>query len=281
MSLRIKILTPSTPFEPYINYYKYIEGFIEGEYKIVPAVNQEIYFHLNPGNYIFSSPGLYKLDHPLIHFMGLHECNQDVFSNIPKNDLIRGFVIVFKPNGITKLFKLSHSEIFRYSINGENIFRNYTEHIWYQLQVARNFHVMKKRLEDFLLKFVNDDKQDATLINDILNTIKDKKGMLRFGQLCSDFHISPRTLQRTFKNEIGMSAKEFMQITRLNYSLFLMQLGQYKSLTELSYLSGYYDQSHFIRDIKSKFGFAPGNISNRGNRLNKCDNRLFLDVTET
>jgi len=71
MNLRYEILPPSKEFSGFINYYKYIEGFSQGTFKIVPAINQELYFHLNAGNYIFYSPGYYQIKHPLIHMVYL------------------------------------------------------------------------------------------------------------------------------------------------------------------------------------------------------------------
>ena len=279
MILKVDILSPSPAFEPFIEYYKYIEGYIDGLHKIVPAINQELYFHLNSGNYIFSSPGLYSLKHPLIHFMGLHEYDQKVFSHISGKKLTKGFAIVFKPNGITKLFKLSHSEIHRYAIDANNLFKVYTEEIWHELSTASHFLEMKTRLETFMGRYLGGDNTTIPYINKILNLIRLKKGMLSIGELCVEFHISPRTLQRKFKDEIGMPPKEYMQIARPSHALTLLQLNQNESLTELSYLSGYYDQSHFIRDIRKMCGFTPGNLGKRG-ELEKCDNRIYMGVSE-
>lgn len=101
---------------------------------------------------------------------------------------------------------------------------------------------------------------------------------MSIGQICDDFHISARTLQRKFLDEIGMSPKEYLQITRLNHALKLLISNQYKNLTELSYLSGYYDQSHYIRDIRKMFGISPGNLKRNNDNLLNCDNRIFLSV---
>ncbi len=278
MNLRYEILPPSLKFSGFINYYKYIEGYSQGMFKIVPAINQELYFHLNAGNYIFSSPGIYQIKHPLIHLIGLHEYQQNVISYIPGNEMIRGFAVVFKPNGIKKLFRLSHSEIHRYAIDGESLFRNHTEDLWYRIKTASGIAEMKVRLEAFLERYLVYKDYYVSPFNRILNSIMMKNGILSLQQLCTEFHISKRTLQRKFIDEIGMSPKEYLQITRLNYALMLLKSNQCRNLTELSYLSGYYDQSHYIRDIRKMFGISPRSLKRNDDQLLNCDNRIFWDV---
>ena len=278
MNLRYEILPPSPKFNGFINHYKYIEGFSQGTFKIVPAINQELYFHLNAGNYIFSSPGFYQIKHPLIHLIGLHEYQQTVISYIPGNEMIRGFAVVFKPNGIQKLFRLSHSEIYRHAIDGESIFRNHTEELWYEVKSASCIAEMKMRLEASLEIYLTGMVSANAPITRILESIIEKNGILSLGQLSTEFHISKRTLQRKFIDEIGMPPKEYLQIARLNYALKLLKSNQFKHLTELSYLSGYYDQSHYIRDIRKMFGISPGNLKRNEDNLLNCDNRIFWDV---
>ncbi len=278
MNLRYEILPPSPKFNDCINYYKYIEGFSHGLFKIVPAVTQELYFHLNAGNYIFSSPGLYQIKHPLIHLIGLHEYQQTVMSNIPRNEMIRGFAVVFKPDGMQKLFRLSHSEIHRHAIDGECLFRDHTEELWHEIKTASCIAEMKMRLEAYLEMYLTGKDFSNTPVTRILESILKKNGIVSLGQLCTEFNISKRTLQRRFFDEIGMPPKEYLQIARLNHALTLFKSNQYKNLTELGYLSGYYDQSHYIRDIRKMFGISPGNLKRNEDNLMNCDNRIFWDV---
>lgn len=278
MSLKFEILPPSPKFNGFINYYKYIEGYSQGMFKIVPSINQELYFHLNTGNYNFYSPGLYQIKNPLIHLIGLHEYQQDVYSNIPKYDMIKGFAVVFKPNGIQKLFRLSHSEIHRHAIDGKDLFRNNTEELWNKIRTASGIAEMKMRLEAFLERYLTSVGCSEPPLSKILDIIVMKKGIISLREICDNFHISVRTIQRKFMDEIGMSPKEYLQITRLNHALNLLKTNQYKNLTELSYLSGYYDQSHYIRDIRKMFGISPRSLKRNDDQLLYCDNRFFLDV---
>ena len=59
------------------------------------------------------------------------------------------------------------------------------------------------------------------------------------------------------KEEVGMTIKEILQTFRFNYVLQNFDALSYQTLTELSYLSGYFDQSHFIKDFKRITGKIP------------------------
>ncbi len=280
MNLKVEIQLPSPVFKPYIEYYKYIEGYLSGSFKVIPATNEEMYFHFNPGNYIISSPGKYAVLNPLIHFQGLQGYSQEVISHIPSKSYIRSMAVVFKPYGIQKLFRLTHAEISAYVIDAEELFRNSYQHIWYRLQNASDPGEMKKRLENFLQSFLKNNHVPTLFFNHILERIKWSKGLLTIGQLCDEMHLTPRTLQRKFKDETGMSPKEFLQITRLNYALNILQSDNNLSLTEISYMSGYYDQSHFIRDIRKLLHAPPGILKKEKQALDRCDNRVFMKVSE-
>lgn len=276
MNLNTIILSTSPLLYPYIEYYKFISGSIQGTFKIVPSVNQEVYFSLEPDNYSIFSPDRYEVNNPNIFMMGLHDIGQEIYSHIPENKYFESFVIVFKPNGIQKLFRLSNSEIQRYAIYGNDIFKADTEFILARLHQASDPHKMKAELENYLLKLIERSPIDP-MMQSISIFIRKNLGILSVGTLADKFHITPRTLQRRFRDEFGLSPKCYIQLVRINTAVAMLYSGKYDSLSELAYYSGYYDQSHFIRDVKRTCGSLPGIMKERSTLL-KCDNINFARV---
>jgi AraC-like DNA-binding protein len=74
--------------------------------------------------------------------------------------------------------------------------------------------------------------------------------------LASKFSLSTRQFDRKFKIYSGFSPKMYLRLTRLQNAL--KQYGHDKSLTQIAYECGYYDQSHFIHDVKAFTGYHPG-----------------------
>lgn len=72
--------------------------------------------------------------------------------------------------------------------------------------------------------------------------------------LADCFGTSLSTLERGFRQCVGVSPKEFASLLRFAQSLALEQR---ISLADRALESGYYDQSHFIRDFRRRTGTTP------------------------
>lgn len=70
------------------------------------------------------------------------------------------------------------------------------------------------------------------------------------------FHCSKRQLYRIFKTNYGISPKVMLNILRLHLCLTLV-LQQSTGLTDVANICGFYDQAHFIKEIKRYTGFSP------------------------
>jgi AraC-like DNA-binding protein len=90
-----------------------------------------------------------------------------------------------------------------------------------------------------------------------VNEIKSTKGQISVERLADKVGISNRQLVRRFDKCIGLSPKEFIRITKFISSLDIINQSKNKSLTEIGFESGYYDQAHFIRDFKEFSGMTP------------------------
>jgi AraC-like DNA-binding protein len=78
----------------------------------------------------------------------------------------------------------------------------------------------------------------------------------RVNDFAAKFSLSARQFDRKFKVYSGFSPKMYLRLARLQKAL--KQYGCNKSLTQVAYECGYYDQSHFIHDVKAFTGYHPG-----------------------
>ena len=83
-------------------------------------------------------------------------------------------------------------------------------------------------------------------------------GTITIEEIQKQFFITERQVQRLFQKYIGLSPKFYCRIIRFNY---IFQLLKEKPLSwlDVTHLSGYFDQSHFIRDFKAFTGEEPSN----------------------
>lgn len=76
-------------------------------------------------------------------------------------------------------------------------------------------------------------------------------------ELLAANELSERSLERSFRQYLGLSPKEYLRHLRF---LKLIQINPElnRSGTDLTYELGYFDQSHFIREFKHFTGMTPG-----------------------
>ena len=76
--------------------------------------------------------------------------------------------------------------------------------------------------------------------------------------------------------EFGIPAKELLQIFRINRAIRILTEEPDANLAGISYLSGYFDQSHFIKDIRKITGISPGHLQDTETVKRAIHNRLFI-----
>nr|WP_283243634.1 helix-turn-helix transcriptional regulator [Feifania hominis] len=76
-------------------------------------------------------------------------------------------------------------------------------------------------------------------------------------ELAEQTHYSERHLDRLLRPSLGLTAKGFSRIRRINRAVLAIQRGALP-LTELAQQMGYYDQAHFGHDFKAVCGVSPG-----------------------
>jgi len=55
----------------------------------------------------------------------------------------------------------------------------------------------------------------------------------------------------------------YIRVKRFNEAIRLIKTGQFERLTDVAYALNFYDQSHFIRDIKAFSGMTPKSLSQK------------------
>jgi AraC-like DNA-binding protein len=75
--------------------------------------------------------------------------------------------------------------------------------------------------------------------------------------------ISPRQLRRLFEYYVGCSSKAFSKVVRFQSILNAKPSTESLKKNKLFFDSGYYDQSHFIKEFKNFYGVTPSQAFRR------------------
>lgn len=180
---------------------------------------------------------------------------------------VRIFGIRFNPEGIFRLFGIPPSlfkatfESSSDTFGGE--FGDYCSRLRESPDIGRNIRLT----EEYLLKKWEGNTKGHDYVDLACGAIRSHHGMLSLGELINKLPISPRQLQREFKQRLGITVKEYMRLIRLSAVQNHLQLPRSMNLTELSHLIGFADQSHFIREFKQLAGTNPGQFLRERDRF--------------
>jgi AraC-like DNA-binding protein len=100
---------------------------------------------------------------------------------------------------------------------------------------------------------------DATVthINQIIDTIIADRTITRVDMVARQFGTTPRTLQRLFRQYVGVSPKWVIKRYRLHDAAVHLADGGSLDWPKLAVDLGYFDQAHFINDFKALIGTTP------------------------
>lgn len=121
---------------------------------------------------------------------------------------------------------------------------------------ADNNHERIKIITQFFEdKLENFSKYQHSVISSIRHVIQ-SDGLIKIEKLAQQYCVSERQFERKFKESCGLTPKLFSRIVRFHSAC--REFGKTeKSLTEIAYECGYYDQSHFIHEFKEFSGYYP------------------------
>ena len=117
-------------------------------------------------------------------------------------------------------------------------------------------------LETFLFKKIYTFQQKNAkfqVVHNVITEMKHEDFCDNIQDVAFRYGISSRYLQKLFLQYTGLTPKLYYKINRFQKSLILTSNKQ-ESLTSIAYQSGYFDQSHFVRDFKFFTGVAPSSF---------------------
>jgi AraC-like DNA-binding protein len=103
--------------------------------------------------------------------------------------------------------------------------------------------------------------EEGLLVNRVVEYVEQRSDVQRVGQVCDEFGIGERALQRLTARRIGLSPKWLVQRRRLHEAAEQLRTGDRVDLAAVAADLGYADQAHFTRDFRTVTGLTPGSFA--------------------
>lgn len=254
--MKFNISYPSGVLSGLVKHYWSIENCapdgVNYTQRIVPSGLSELSFYL--------------CDRPKVTDKNRDFCENSIFSGHLEGYyelLISGhlslFSISLQPHGAMMFFDIPISEFHNQNVPLKYFLREKAQEMESKLQEAPSFEERKSIAEKFLLDQlkINHKLYELKRISNSIKLINENLGTISIDQLAFDSCLSRKQFERTFLAYVGTTPKQFLKTIRFQNAIHQKGLRNSVSLTELAYDSGYYDQSHMIKEFKLMSGLTP------------------------
>ena len=85
---------------------------------------------------------------------------------------------------------------------------------------------------------------------------EDVRGELSLGEFAQSVNLSVWRLCHIFKSDVGMPPIRYLRQLRMQRAKDLLE-SSFLSVKEIAFQVGLNDESHFVRDFKSTYGYSP------------------------
>lgn len=86
-------------------------------------------------------------------------------------------------------------------------------------------------------------------------------GTVRVTELAETLNLSPRTLERQFAQQVGVSAKTLARVVRFDEVNFRIRSDPAVPMAELTFELGFFDQAHLINEFRALASITPGTFA--------------------
>lgn len=173
--------------------------------------------------------------------------------------------IKFMPAAISKLFNINMAEL----VDSVLPLKSRIEHPITGLTPGLdNISAFIEEFQKTIKQLINVDEEGNTAVELAVSILYERKGLISIKDLCERVDLNKRQLERLFLKYVGLSPKFYSRVIRFGYTFELMKTND-QTWSDLVYQSGFYDQSHFIKNFKeftgedpSTYGFKEKNMAN-------------------
>ncbi|HTH37066.1 MAG TPA: helix-turn-helix domain-containing protein [Pyrinomonadaceae bacterium] len=165
------------------------------------------------------------------------------------------FGVYLYPYALTKLFSFPASDFTDLMPDFDTVLGREGKQLEERMLTAADNAARVSIMTEFLESKLGEVRTNEPRMFASISYIIETRGLVNVSNLAKEFFLSNRQFERKFKEFAGFSPKTYSRIIR--FQAALKEFGSNKSLTQIAYDCGYYDQPHFINEFKEFSGYSP------------------------
>ncbi|ENM3762391.1 AraC family transcriptional regulator [Vibrio cholerae] len=160
----------------------------------------------------------------------------------------------FRPGVVPDLLNLDVEEVIANRLDLSELLYG-ADRILEQVCKAGDFLSKARAVNDFVSQF--DCRPCSHLTMEVIARVTQARGNIQIQDLVNDTGYSARTLQRTFRNDTGLTPKAFSRAIRCQSAVYKISHNNQLPLSDLAFDLGFSDQAHFQREFKKLVSVTP------------------------
>ena len=168
--------------------------------------------------------------------------------------------VIFKPHALNTLFELDARLLTEGFMNLVEISGKSLNE---QLLNASSETDRLALLTQFLVSRQKGARKIDAVVEASLRMINNSVDSITVRQLLEMASMSERQFEKRFSQVIGIAPSSYIRLKRFKKAVQFLKTGRTERLTDIAHTLNYYDQSHFIRDIKAFSGMTPKKLAQR------------------
>lgn len=169
----------------------------------------------------------------------------------------RAFGVRFLPGAASAFIDARAHELEDRAVDLDDLTKAGSWHLGERIAEARDHAARCQLVTDFLLEPRARRRAADVRLRHAVRAIRHSHGALPIAVLARNLGVSERTLERLFREQVGVRPKVYARIARMEWTTEIAQ-GHPASQAALATLAGYADEPHLLREFRSLAGITPG-----------------------
>jgi AraC-like DNA-binding protein len=163
------------------------------------------------------------------------------------------FVVIFHPTGFFRFFGIPASHFSETFTPATISLGKEWELLGLQVREMTTIDEKKTFVERYLLHLLDKNSCSPDYIDAVTARLLQAPG-LPVHLMAKQSFLSERQFRRKFTERTGLSPQAFARISRINFALKTKRLNPHSSWRSIAFETGYTDQSHFRKEMRSLMG---------------------------
>lgn len=253
-----KEYSPCAVLSPYIDKYWEVEGKTEYGMRFDITVDGCTDFIFTLGNSAEAAGDTLVMQPYRSYFIGPMHTNLELTI---RAETIHMFGIRFLPCGLFRFMKLPLDELRNIRVSVNDLDTVFKDSFAERLVESPSFQERISLIENYLMDCLTKSSYipEAQILHAV-HRIQAENGCLSIDTLVNDICLCRRHFERKFKLYTGFSPQKYGRIVKFRHAVGLLRNAYSDNLLSIAIQAGYYDVSHFSREVKNFSGNTPGSF---------------------